>query len=92
MDLQDIIKVWFYKTSHTKHWLLDGMQFIAKEPRTQKGYIFINHDHVEFMGWNQYNAKLSMMGIIDGIPRAFLKAADPNFFNDLDKLLTDSLL
>lgn len=85
LDLQSLVRDWFNKSPHTKWWLLDNTQFIARGPRSQKGYIFIEHDGIDSLRWHQYNDDQQ-------VSRYTLKAADPQFFDKLDKLLTDILL
>lgn len=80
-DLQDLIKIWFHNSPHIKTWVLDHTQFVAKGPHSQKGYIFIMHDGVEHMRYHQY-----------GGGHHLFKAADPEFFNNLDKVLKETLL
>ena len=82
IDLQSLVRDWFNKSPHTRSWLLDNTQFVARGPHAQKGYIFIDHDSIEYMCWSQYG----------GSGRNMFKAADPKFFENLDRLLIETLL
>lgn len=85
-DLQDLLKVWFYSSPHTKSWLIDTTHFVVKPPRMQKGWIYIAHNYVEFHVYGQYRDVVT-------IPHdQVLNAADPHFFERLDGILKEMLL
>lgn len=80
-DLQDFIKVWFSNSPHAKVWLIDGYHFVSKGFHIQRGVVFIVHDGVEYLRYNQY-----------GGGQGSLKAADPEFFNNLGIILKEMIL